>query len=146
MAEKTKRSITIDAPAEQIMGVIADFDSYPGWVEAAKSVEVLVSSPGGRAEQVRFVLDAGMVKDTYVLEYRWAVDGMSVSWELVHGEIQRAQFGSYVLEPAADGRGTTVTYELSVDLTIPMIGLFKRKAEKVITDTALKELKKRVEG
>ena len=38
------------------------------------------------------------------------------------------------------------TYELTVDLTIPMIGLFKRKAEKAITDTALKELKKRVEG
>ncbi|MDI9896845.1 cyclase, partial [Rhodococcus sp. IEGM 1381] len=44
------------------------------------------------------------------------------------------------------GSGTDVTYELTVDLNIPMIGLFKRKAEKVITDTALKELKKRVEG
>lgn len=144
MAEKTKRSITIDAPAEQVMGVIADFDSYPAWVEAAKSVEVLVAGPDGRAEQVRFVLDAGMVKDTYVLRYRWASDGMSVSWELVSGEIQKAQFGSYTLEP--ENAGTRVTYELTVDLTIPMIGLFKRKAEKVITDTALKELKKRVEG
>ncbi|MCL2536295.1 MAG: SRPBCC family protein [Nocardiaceae bacterium] len=144
MAEKTKRSITIDAPAEQIMGVIADFDSYPAWVEAAKSVEVVASGPDGRAQQVRFVLDAGMVKDTYVLQYRWAPDGMSVGWELVSGEIQKAQFGSYTLEPG-DG-GTRVTYELTVDLTIPMIGLFKRKAERVITDTALKELKKRVEG
>ena len=144
MAEKTKRSITIDAPAEQVMGAIADFDSYPDWVEAAKSVEVLETGPDGRAEQVRFVLDAGMVKDTYVLKYRWAPDGLAVSWELVSGEIQKAQFGSYTL--VREGEGTTVTYELTVDLTIPMIGLFKRKAEKVITDTALKELKKRVEG
>jgi len=29
---------------------------------------------------------------------------------------------------------------------IPLIGLLKRKAEKVIVDTALKELKKRVEA
>ncbi|MGF7124499.1 SRPBCC family protein [Rhodococcus sp. TAF43] len=145
MAEKTKRSITVDAPAERVMGVIADFDDYPAWVEAAKSVEVLSTGPDGRAEQVRFVLDAGMVKDTYVLRYRWAPDGMSVSWELVSGEIQKAQFGSYTLEREPGG-GTSVTYELTVDLTIPMIGLFKRKAEKVITDTALKELKKRVEG
>jgi hypothetical protein len=79
-----------------------------------------------------------------VLRYRWAPDGLSVSWELVSGEIQKAQFGSYTLEP--ENVGTRVTYELTVDLTIPMIGLFKRKAEKVITDTALKELKKRVEG
>jgi len=145
MAEKTKRSITIDAPAAEVMGVIADFGAYPSWVEAAKSVEVIVSGPDGRAEQVRFVLDAGMVKDTYVLRYRWAPDGMSVSWDLVSGEIQKSQHGSYTLEPEAGG-GTRVTYELTVDLTIPMIGLFKRKAEKVITDTALKELKKRVEG
>ncbi|NLV80472.1 MAG: SRPBCC family protein [Rhodococcus sp.] len=144
MAEKTRRSITIDAPAERVMAVIADFDSYPTWVEAAQSVEVLDRLPDGRAARVRFVLDAGIVKDTYVLRYRWAGDGRAVSWELESGEIQKAQSGSYVLGDAPGG-GTVVDYELTVDLTIPMIGLFKRKAEKVITDTALKELKKQVE-
>jgi len=39
-----------------------------------------------------------------------------------------------------------VTYRLAVDVKIPMLGMLKRKAEKVIIDTALKELKKRVEG
>jgi hypothetical protein len=29
---------------------------------------------------------------------------------------------------------------------MPLLGMMKRKAEKVIIDTALKELKKRVEG
>ncbi|QDQ93433.1 SRPBCC family protein [Rhodococcus sp. WB9] len=145
MPERTKRSISIEAPPARVMDVIADFDAYPAWVAAAKSVEVMEPGQGGRADRVRFVLDAGMVKDTYVLRYDWASDGKSVSWELESGEIQKSQFGSYVLEDEPGG-GTTVTYELTVDLTIPMIGLFKRKAEKAITDTALKELKKRVEG
>lgn len=145
MAERTKRSITIDAPAERVMAVIEDFGEYPTWVEAAKSVEVLERRADGRAERVRFVLDAGIVKDTYVLRYKWAEDGRAVSWELESGEIQKAQAGSYVLSDAPAG-GTVVDYELTVDLHIPMIGLFKRKAEKVITDTALKELKKQVEG
>ncbi|NLU82893.1 SRPBCC family protein [Rhodococcus sp. HNM0569] len=144
MAERTKKSITIDAPADDIMAVIADFDAYPEWVAAARSVEVL-ERRDGRAYLVRFVLDAGIVKDTYVLRYDWAADGRSVAWDLVEGEIQNAQHGSYLLTPEPSG-ATTVTYELSVDLTIPMIGLFKRKAEKVVTDTALDELKKRVEG
>ena len=39
-----------------------------------------------------------------------------------------------------------MTYELTVDIAIPMLGLMKRKAEKIIIDTALKELKKRVES
>ncbi|MET0197101.1 MULTISPECIES: SRPBCC family protein [Nocardiaceae] len=145
MAERTQRSITVDAPSAQVMDVIADFDAYPSWVSAAKSVEVVAAGSDGRAERVKFVLDAGMVKDTYELSYQWAADGKSVSWELVSGEMQKSQNGSYTLKDNAAG-GTEVTYELAVDLNIPMIGLFKRKAEKVITDTALKELKKRVEG
>lgn len=127
------------------MAVIADFDAYPTWVSAAKSVTVLTSGPDGKAETVRFELDAGMVKDTYELAYDWSADGLSVTWDLVRGDLQKAQHGSYRLAAEPSG-GTTVTYELTVDLTIPMIGMFKRKAEKVITDTALKELKKRVEG
>lgn len=145
MADRTQQSISISAPAPRIMDVIADFANYPQWVAAAKTVEVIEDGPDARARRVRFVLDAGIVKDTYVLRYAWAPDGLSVSWELESGEIQKAQYGSYVLVPEADST-TTVTYELTVDLAIPMIGLFKRKAEKVITDTALKELKKRVEG
>lgn len=144
MAEKTQRSIVVEAPPSRVMDVIADFDAYPTWVSAAKSVEVLEVGADGRAKRVKFVLDAGMVKDTYELEYDWAADGSSVSWNLVSGEMQKSQNGSYSLSET--GKGTDVTYELTVDLNIPMIGLFKRKAEKVITDTALKELKKRVEG
>ena len=45
-----------------------------------------------------------------------------------------------------NGAGTTVTYTLAVDVNMPMIGMFKRKAEKTIIDGALKGLKKRVEG
>ena len=50
---------------------------------------------------------------------------------------------SIVLEP--NGAATKVTYRLAVELAIPLIGVIKRKAEKVIMDTALKELKRRVE-
>jgi hypothetical protein len=52
--------------------------------------------------------------------------------------------GGYSL---ADGsRGTEVTYDLSVDLRVPLPGMLKRKAEKVIIDTALKGLKARAEA
>ncbi|WP_280203954.1 SRPBCC family protein [Nocardia farcinica] len=145
MADRTQRSILIEAPAREVMAVIADLASYPEWVAAAKSVEVLETGTDGRARTARFVLDAGVVKDTYVLSYTWRADDRAVSWKLVSGELQKAQDGSYVLAEKPGGV-TEVTYELTVDLNIPMIGMFKRKAEKVITDTALKELKKRVEG
>ena len=143
MADQSSQSISIDASPAQIMAVIADFPAYPEWVGAAKVCEVIKEYPDGQARQVHFVIDAGIVKDDYVLEYTWS-DDRRVDWTLVRGQMQRAQRGSYELTPR-DG-GTEVTYTLAVELGIPMLGMFKRKAEKVIMDTALKELKKRVEG
>jgi uncharacterized membrane protein len=143
MADQSTQSITVDAPAADVMAVIADFPSYPQWVAAAKKVEVVEDGDGGRARRVHFVLDAGAVKDDYVLDYTWDGD-RKVSWTLVQGQMQKRQDGSYTLAEQ-DGR-TEVTYSIAIDLSIPMLGMIKRKAEKVILDTALKELKKRVEG
>jgi uncharacterized membrane protein len=144
MADATSSSIIIDAPPERVMAVIADFPAYPEWAGQVKSVEVLDSDGAGRADRVRFTMDAGPIKDSYTLDYTWAPDGRSVSWTLVKGQIQRAQNGSYVL--SGTPQQTTVTYSLAVDLNIPMIGMLRRKAEKVIIDTALKGLKRRVES
>jgi ribosome-associated toxin RatA of RatAB toxin-antitoxin module len=143
MAEQSTQSIVIGAPASDVMAVIADFPAYPEWVAAAKKVEVLESGGDGRARQVHFVIDAGVIKDDYVLDYTWDGD-RRVSWKLVRGQMMKRQEGSYVLEER--GGATEVTYAIAIDLNVPIIGMLKRKAEKVILDTALKELKKRVEG
>src|ERR671921_406322 len=143
MADQSAQSITVAAPPADVMAVIADFPSYPEWVAAAKQVDVLETGPDGRARQVHFVLDAGAVKDDYVLDYTWD-DDRKVSWNLVKGQMQKRQEGSYTLTQR-DG-ATEVMYAITIDLSIPMLGMIKRKAEKVILDTALKELKKRVEG
>ncbi|SHF40654.1 SRPBCC family protein [Streptoalloteichus hindustanus] len=143
MADQSTQSIVIDAEPEKIMAVIADFAAYPEWANGVRRTEVLETGPDGRPARVRFELDAGVVKDEYVLAYEWSADGLAVSWQLVKGQMQKAQRGSYVLEPQAGV--TRVTYSLSVELAIPMIGLFKRKAEKMIMDSALRELRRHVE-
>lgn len=145
MTEQSTQSIIVDAAPEQIMEVIGDFPSYPTWAASVKSAEVTESDENGWAQTVDFVLDAGVLKDRYTLAYDWDSYPEQVSWNLVKGSMQKAQQGSYVLQDLGDG-STKVTYTLSVDLAIPMIGMMKRKAEKVIMDTALKELKKRVES
>jgi ribosome-associated toxin RatA of RatAB toxin-antitoxin module len=144
MADATTSTIDIAAPPDRVMDVIADFPAYPEWAEQVTNVEVLTSDERGRAERVRFTMDAGPIKDSYTLDYTWAPDGRSVSWTLAKGQIQKAQEGSYTLQDRAGG--TVVTYSLAVELNIPMIGMLRRKAEKVIIDTALKGLKRRVES
>ena len=144
MADQTTSSITIVAEPARIMAVIADFEAYPSWAAAVKEVEVKSVYEDGRAAEVRFDLNAGAIKDEYTLAYTWDGD-REVRWTLVEGKVLKALDGAYTLRDK--GRGNTeVTYRLVVDVSIPMIGLIKRKAEKVIIDTALKELKKQVEA
>jgi ribosome-associated toxin RatA of RatAB toxin-antitoxin module len=145
MAEATSSSIVIDADPAAIMGVIADLESYPEWAASVKSVDVLTvfDDADERPAQARFVLDAGAVKDTYVLDYEWHGDE-AVRWSLVEAQILTAMDGVYRLTPQGPGQ-TQVDYDLMLDVKIPMIGMLRRKAEKVITDTALRELKRRVE-
>ena len=141
VADQTSASIKIAAKPDEVMAVIADFDHYPAWVDSMKSAEVL-SSAAGKPKTVRMVLDHTLVKDNYVLVYDWKP--LSVSWKLIEGTLLKAMDGSYVLKP--NGAATTVTYTLSVDIAMPMISMFKRRAEKTIIDSALKGLKKRAEG
>lgn len=143
MAEQTTSSIVVDAPASAVMAVIADFEAYPQWAQGMKSAAVLETGDDGRGTKVHFELEASPIKDAYTLAYVWKGDE-SVTWDLVEGKMLKAMEGAYVLRD--HGSSTEVTYRLAVDLSIPMIGMLRRKAEKVIIDTALKGLKKRVES
>jgi carbon monoxide dehydrogenase subunit G len=146
MADTSTQSIVIGAPPAQIAEIICDFPRYPEWVSAARLVEVVEEYEDGYASQVRFNLDAGLVTDEYTLAYEYAEDISRIEWHLIEpSRMQKAQEGSYDLVDNGDGT-TTVTYTLSVDLAIGMLGMFKRKAEKVIMDTALNELRRRVES
>jgi ribosome-associated toxin RatA of RatAB toxin-antitoxin module len=144
MAEQTSSSIVIDAPPAAVMDVIADFPAYPLWAKGVKEATVTAEQQDGRAAEVFFALDVSPIKDEYTLAYTWNGDS-DVSWTLVEGKMLRALDGEYVLHDLGDG-STDVTYRLALDVSIPLIGMIKRKGEKILIDTALKGLKQRVES
>ena len=144
MAETTTQTIYIDADPDTVMDVIADIGSYPDWVSEYKATEVLETDDQGFPVRARLTLDAMPLKDTMVVRYQWPPGRRECRWTLESSSVLKSQEGAYLLAPK--GSGTEVTYELAVDLNIPMIGMLKRKAEKRIIDAALKDLKKRVEA
>lgn len=148
MAERTESSITVAAPPADVLAVVADLASYPEWAGGISDVEVLSTGDDGLPETARLTMSSGPVRDTLLVRYEWDVaeDGSGqVSWSLVEpGRVTSVMDGSYTLDGGAGS--TDVTYRLEVDVTMPMPGLLRRKAEKVITDSALKDLKRRVEA
>ena len=144
MADQTTSSLVVEASPGEVMAVIADFAAYPTWAKGVTTADVISKFPDGRAERVFFALDVSPIKDEYTLAYLWSGD-REVTWTLVEGKMLRALDGAYVLTDRGDGT-TDVTYRLALDVSIPLIGMLKRKGEKILIDTALKGLKKRVES
>ena len=146
MAESTTSSIIIRATPKQIMDVIADVQLYPEWTPGVSEVEVLsiFDDEHERVAEARFVMDQAGIKDEHVYVYDWD-EHDEVRWHLREpGRMVRDLQGVYATEVLGDD-STEVSYSLHVDVSIPMLGMMRRKAEKVITDTALKGLKRRVE-
>jgi ribosome-associated toxin RatA of RatAB toxin-antitoxin module len=144
VADKTTQTIYIDAAPDEVMKAIADIESYPQWISEYKEVEVLEALDDGYPKKARMLMDAGIFKDTLIMNYEWPADRQWLSWTLESSSLLKSLEGTYRLAPK--GSGTEVTYELAVDLSMPMIGMLKRKAERRLIDGALKDLKKRVEG
>lgn len=147
MAQRTESSVVVDAPPSAVLAVLVDLEAYPAWAGGITGVDVLTTDAAGRPATARLTMSSGPVRDSLLVGYDWTVTTTgtgTVSWSLVEpGRVTSRMDGSYEL--VAAGAGTAVTYRLEVDVTITMPGLLRRKAEKVITDAALKDLKKRVE-
>src|SRR5690606_40694162 len=127
MADRTSSAITIDAGKSEVMAVIADLEAYPGWAGGIREITVRERAEDGRAARAALTFDGGPFSDTVGLAYTWEDDDR-VTWELVEaGSVVTGLHGSYGLDER-DGT-TEVTYELAVDVRVPLIGMVKRSEE-----------------
>ena len=144
MAEHANERIRIDASLDDCLAVVLDFENYPSWARDLKQVTIQERDDDGRGRLVEFRAAALGQSFKYVLEYNYTEMPDSFSWVLSSGEKLRQLDGTYRFEP--EGDATRVHYDLVVDLSIPLPGLIKRRAAGMIMGTALRELKKAVEG
>lgn len=143
MAEEAHENITVDASSECCWIVATDFERYPSWAKDVKQVDILERDSEGRGARVEYRV-AGLGRSIrYVLSYDYADAPNGFSWKLLEGDILRRLDGRYGFEQ--EGNSTRVTYDLAVDVAIPLPGLVKRRAAGMIMGTALKELKKEAE-
>jgi len=152
MAEEAHEQIRVQASPALCFGYTADFEEYPSWAKDVKQISVLERDDQGRGTRVEFHVSAMGKHIRYVLAYDWSEAPAAFTWTLVEGEMLRALDGRYAFAPD-DGpggnpatSGTLVTYDLSIDLTIPMPGMVKRRAGALIVHNALQELKRAAEG
>lgn len=142
MADQATETSEIAASVDQILGVLLDFEAYPRWARDLKGVQVESRDEQGRGREVTFRAAAMGRSTSYTLRYSYDEQPTRMSWELVRGDIARRIDGSYTLDPVpGDPSRTQVTYDLTVDLIVPLPGFVKRRAELKIVHAALRELR-----
>src|SRR6266705_3333000 len=98
MTEHTEGSILIEASAAEIMDVLTEYETYPGWA-GVKSALVLERGEGGLATKVAFEVDVPVLgKASYTLAYRYAPADLGVSWSTTEARgAVRELHGEYLL-------------------------------------------------
>ena len=144
MAQRATESIVVNAPPDVVYRVVTDFEEYTSWVSDVKRIEVLERDADGRPLEVEFRAAAFGRSTTYVLRYDYARAPNELDWSQTRGDLTSSMIGQYCFDPAEEG--TRVTYDLEVELLVPIPTFVKSRAAQRIQSTALRELKLRVES
>lgn len=139
---------TVAAPISACFAVGIDLEAYPEWVTGLEAVTIEERDDQGRPVLARFEASAVGRSVSYVLAYDLSEAPNRLSWTMVESDLTTRLEGAYVFEPAPpaddDTEATDVTYELIVDLAVPLSGYVKRRAEDKILEAALQRFADRV--
>lgn len=144
MADTATQTATIAASLEKCFAAAIDYEAYPRWAKDVKEVIVHKRDAQGRATEVEYRASALGRSTHYTLAYDYSSAPAHLEWKMVKGDIMRSIGGAYTFT-AQDANTTVVTYEVAVDLVIPLPGFIKRRAEVRIVNT-LRELKALLES
>jgi ribosome-associated toxin RatA of RatAB toxin-antitoxin module len=144
VADEAHERIHINAPIDVCFDLATDFEGYPAWTSDVKHARVVERDAQGRATRADFRAAALGRSVRYVLDYDLSAAPRSFSWQLVEGDMLRTLEGTYTFDDVDEG--TDATYDLTVDLAIPLPGLVKRRAAGRIVGAALQDLKTAAEA
>ncbi len=131
--DTSTRSVTIAAPAAEVLATIRDVASQTVWVKEILEAEVLEANDDGTPRVARFAASTAVGTDRYTLGYEHEDAGMR--WHLVDGRLQTGQVGVYSVRPV-DPATTEVTFELTVSHNLPLPGFLRRRViDGLVTST-----------
>ena len=142
MAKRAEHSAEIEAARERCFQLLLDYESFPDWQRAVRSVDVRSRDEGGRGREVEFEIDAKIKRVRYVLRYSYEPPGW-IGWEYVEGDVKDVD-GEFVLEQVDDGV-TRATYKLTLDAGVWMPGPVQRILSDQVMKGAVEALKRRAE-
>ena len=144
MAQRATETTIVNTPPEVVYRVVTDFEHYVDWVSDLKKIDVLELDAEGRPLEVEFRAAAFGRSTTYALHYDYSRAPGILTWHQTSGDLTESLNGQYRFEPIPEG--TRLTYDLEVELLVPIPAFVKSRAASRIQSQALRELKSQAES
>ena len=138
-----EQQIVVDGTPQQCFDALLEYESFPEWQRAVKSVEVVKRDRSGRARDVEFEIDAKVKTIHYRLRYTYEPPHR-IAWEYLGGDVKDVD-GEMVLEDRGDGT-TLATYSLALDPGVWLPGPLQKVLNDQVMKGSVEDLKRRVEG
>jgi len=123
------KTVEVAAPAQTIMGIVADFESYPSWNEEVKGCWVLARYDDGRPSQLRLDVVVQGLSGTFITAVYYPGENQIYTM-LQQGDHFEKQEQKFSVVPV--GETSLLTVDLDVETKLP---LPKPMVKKAIADT-----------
>ena len=141
--KRAEHSAEIEVARENCFAALLEYETFPDWQRAVKSVDVLSRDDAGRGREVEFQIDAKLRSVRYVLRYSYEPPGW-IGWDYVEGDVKDVD-GEMVLEDRGDGT-TLATYSLALDPGVWLPGPLQKVLNDQVMKGSVEDLKRRVES
>jgi ribosome-associated toxin RatA of RatAB toxin-antitoxin module len=136
------KTVEVDAGAAAILGIVADFESYPQWNEEVKAVYVLARYNDGRPSQLRVDTEIQGTQGTFIQAVYYP-SPVQIQTVMQQGEVFTKQ--EQLFSVVEMGQTSLLTVDLDVEVSLPIPNLMMKKVVNDVLDHLADNLKTRAE-
>ncbi|BBY63757.1 SRPBCC family protein [Mycolicibacterium helvum] len=136
------KTVEVNADADSILRIVADFEKYPEWNDEAKAVYVLARYDDGRPSQLRLDMEIQGQSGTFIQAVYYPGEGQ-IQTVLQQGEVFTKQ--DQLFSVVAMGPSSLLTVDLEVEVSLPVPDIMVKKLINDVLEHLADNLKTRAE-
>jgi ribosome-associated toxin RatA of RatAB toxin-antitoxin module len=136
------QTVEVNADADSILGIVADFEAYPEWNDEVKAVNILARYDDGRPSQLRLDMALQGQEATFIQAVYYPGAGQ-IQTVLQQGEVFTKQ--DQLFSVVAMGPSSLLTVDLEVETSLPVPAVMVKKLINDVLEHLANNLKSRAE-
>ncbi|GAY18848.1 SRPBCC family protein [Mycobacterium sp. shizuoka-1] len=136
------KTVEVNADADSILRIVADFEAYPQWNDEAKAVYVLARYDDGRPSQLRLDMEIQGQSGTFIQAVYYPGAGQ-IQTVLQQGEVFTKQ--DQLFSVVSMGPSSLLTVDLDVEVSLPVPDMMVKKLVNDVLEHLANNLKARAE-